>query len=602
MNHPIRKILVFTAFLLCAIMILSNCGLLPMAAAPNHAKIAYIPLDNRPCNKERIILAAKATGFELLLPEEDLYATVLDGQPKNANGTQYGDRTALLDWIWQQEQAGCDFYVISFDQMMSGGLVQSRIMNNTDLSAENAIIDSLTALAKTNRVIILSTITRLAYCTPGYHGATTDDYYALYYYNLIPRPTLSGSELTIDHIVSNYQNKADGSKITANDLDAFEGYLTDEMIDNVVAVRERKLRLLDRMIQAGENDNLYYYIGIDDASSNESVQTSEIAFIKSVISENATIFSGTDELAIMSLAKLSSEKYAAAATANVFYYGGLEDEIAGYFDINTLKENIEDHLTSAGCSVAADRSGEIDILVLTQPIEPDQESQSIRDLIQKAIDNSQRQIPTIILDASTATNNGNPAFGLSLVQKVNLAEIIGYSNWNTIGNRIGFSVGFGLARYYYLKNEAKPTVSASEGFLEYTTFQYIKDLAYCSTGRNYLSELINKESNSNNFYLGADDLRINTINRTLERAVMYGSGGASGNDIIANLNAGSYIASLYDQYTEVRVKSLGVISVSDFRFPWYRSFEMTFDVDLAYPNGYLVANRRISFSSRHMIR
>ncbi|MCE5196079.1 MAG: DUF4127 family protein [Negativicutes bacterium] len=580
MNHPLRKFLVLTGYLLCASLFLSNCGLIPHAVASNPGKIAYVPLDNRPCNKERMIMAAKATGFDLLLPEEDLYATVLDGQPKNCNGTQYGDREALLDWIWKQDQAGCDFYVISFDQMMSGGLVQSRIMSDADLSEENAIIDSLTALAKKNRVIILSTLTRLAYSTPGYQGATTDDYYALYYYNLIPRPTLSGSELTIDNIIKNYRNKADGSKITADDLAAFGGYLTDEMIDNIVAVRERKLRLLCRMIQAASNGNLYYYIGIDDASSSASVQTSEIAFIKSLIHENGSIFSGADELAIMSLAKLSCEKYAAAVTANVFYFGGRADGIADFFDVNTLQENIEYHLSSAGCSVAADHSGEIDILVLTQPDRPDMESQSITDLIEKAKYNTEQQIPTIILDASTGTNDGNPAFGLNLVNKVNLAEIIGYSNWNTTGNRIGFSVGFGLARYNYLKNEAKPTGSASEGFLKYAAFQYIEDLAYCSTGRNYMSELINRDGNSNNFYPGASDLWIHKINGALEKAVMDGTGGASGSNIIANLNSGSYIVSLYDQYTEVSVKSFAEISVSGFRFPWYRSFEMTFEVDL----------------------
>ncbi|HZW48622.1 MAG TPA: DUF4127 family protein [Bacillota bacterium] len=585
MNNHFRNMI---ALVLCAIMVLSSCGIETIVDVTNNAaaseynltKIAYVPLDNRPCNNDRMILAAKAAGFEFLIPDEDLFATVFDGQPKNSNGTQYGDRKALIDWVWAQDKAGCDYYIISFDQIMSGGLVQSRIMNNTDLTEEYAIIDSLTELAKTNRVIILSTIMRLASCTPGYNGDTIDEYDVMYQYSLVARPALSGSELTIDNIVNNFKNKSDGTKITANDLSAYGGNLTDDIIDSVVSVHERKLRMLYNMIQEGTNDNLYYYIGIDDASNNGSIQTSEIALIKSAISDNATVFAGTDELAIMALAKLNSEKYSAATTANVFYYGGRENDIADYFDVNTLKENLVYHLSSAGCTVVSDSSGKVDILILTQPLRSDEKSQYITDLINKAIYNTENNIPTIIIDSSTGTNDGSQEFGLSLVSKVNMAEIIGYSNWNTAGNRIGFAVGFGLARYYYLKNEVNPTASVSEGFLEYTTFQYIKDLAYCCTGRNYMSNYVSNYGSSSNFYASVTDSQIITINNALEKAVMDGTGGASGTNVIANLNSGTYISSLYDKYTEVSVKSFGEISVSDFNFPCYRTFEMTFDVNV----------------------
>ena len=69
----------------------------PQAGAP---VIAYVPLDDRPDNAERVVYLAESLGYELAMPERDLYRTRLDGQPPNENGTQYGDRGALYGgWL-----------------------------------------------------------------------------------------------------------------------------------------------------------------------------------------------------------------------------------------------------------------------------------------------------------------------------------------------------------------------------------------------------------------------------------------------------------------------------------------------------------------------
>ena len=39
----------------------------------NGLKVAYIPIDNRPVNYDRVKMLAKSVGFELLMPEEDTF-------------------------------------------------------------------------------------------------------------------------------------------------------------------------------------------------------------------------------------------------------------------------------------------------------------------------------------------------------------------------------------------------------------------------------------------------------------------------------------------------------------------------------------------------
>ena len=120
------------AALACAL--LTGCG--PVRTEPADTEsapadepvIAYVPLDDRPDNAERVVYLADSLGYELLLPEADDYHTALDGQPLNENGTQSGDRADLFEWVLAQEEAGCDRYILSLDQLLSGGLVNSRAM------------------------------------------------------------------------------------------------------------------------------------------------------------------------------------------------------------------------------------------------------------------------------------------------------------------------------------------------------------------------------------------------------------------------------------------------------------------------------------------
>ncbi|MFR3921155.1 MAG: DUF4127 family protein [Dysosmobacter welbionis] len=52
--------------------------------------IAYVPLDDRPDNAERVVYLAESLGYELAMPERDLYRTRLDGQPRMRTGPSTG--------------------------------------------------------------------------------------------------------------------------------------------------------------------------------------------------------------------------------------------------------------------------------------------------------------------------------------------------------------------------------------------------------------------------------------------------------------------------------------------------------------------------------
>ena len=185
--------------------------------------MAYIPIDNRPVNLDRVKYLASSVGIELLMPEEDLFRTALDNMTPNSNGTTYGDRQALVDWLESVEE-DCDYFVLSLDQLLSGGLVTSRWFSNTDLTLEYEIADYIISLSERKTVILFDTIMRLA-STVNYQGYQITEYNQLRAYGSQPRTALTGSSLTVENIIAGYRYGENGEIITT--------VLDDSKIENI---------------------------------------------------------------------------------------------------------------------------------------------------------------------------------------------------------------------------------------------------------------------------------------------------------------------------------------------------------------------------------
>ena len=160
--------------------------------------IAYVPLDDRTDNLEDVVYLAEASGYQVVLPPGDSYCTKLDGQAPNSNGTQYGDRETLLNWLQEMEALGCNLYLLSLDQIFSGGLVNSRSVSGpADLTfADGTVMSETEAFDKfilslsqdpDNRIYLFDSVVRLA-STVGYQGFDLAEYNALRSYGMAVPP------------------------------------------------------------------------------------------------------------------------------------------------------------------------------------------------------------------------------------------------------------------------------------------------------------------------------------------------------------------------------------------------------------------------------
>lgn len=494
--------------------------------------VGYIPLDNRPVNDQRPIYQIESAGMKILMPEEHLFATRLDGMTKNPNGTTYGDREALLEWMKENEE-NCDIFVVSLDQLLSGGLVSSRALTNEDLTLEYKIVDYLSELSERKPLYVFDTVMRLA-STVNYNGMQMNEYNQFRSYGQKERKTLEGDELTIENIFEGYRFDKNGKKISTP--------LGEEQLKNYHNSRIRKLKLIDRLLRSSDNIK-YCYIGVDDSSPNKSIQTNEISYIMNLIGENGTLFCGTDELGMMAVSKAYADYWNDSAKIKVTYYGGNEDKYADSFDFDTLRVNVEKHINSLGGEVVT-KDADIELLVLTRDCSYD----ASVNLITKWKRNEIKGIKTIVIDASNTEHNFNV-----LLEDIPLKYTLGYSCWGTAGNAMGISLAMGYTRYMYLKNEPNKTETADEAFAKGLVFAFVKDMSYCRSSRSSLNKFTPEAIES---HLMRDDYRYNAP-LVISKLI--------GEKLISDNDGNAF--------------TIPKIELTDFTAPFERQYEIRFQVE-----------------------
>ena len=572
--------------LVLACLLLAGCG--PVRTEPlnqesvpaDEPEVAYVPLDDRPDNEERVVYLADSLGYELLLPERDDYQTRLDGQPLNENGTQYGDRADLYEWVLAREEAGCDRYILSVDQLLSGGLVSSRAMTGENpvtlsdgrtLTEAELLAELIAVLAEDpdNQVWLLDTVMRLA-ATTGYGGFGLNEYNALRTYGMAPRPHLEGEELTLENIVADYPLGADGTPVPVESQEP----LPEGAVENYLAARERKLRLSAAMFQAleGTGGQFHVLIGIDDSSEEDSIQKNEIAYLRAQLRQGDALLSGVDDLAFKAVTKLYLEESGwDGAAVSVQYFGGTEDQPACAYDYQPLEVIMAEHFDFFGLTAAEPGAEELQVLVLTQPADPAAQQTYFDSLIRCLNDNREAGLPTILIDAGNGTYG--TAFHEALTERAELGWLISYAGFLDMAIVTGTALSHGVARYAFLQN-GEQTEAAERAFIRTVADSILKDFCYKNIVRNDILNFVRSElqGNADNFW--TPDIDREAVLDRLETGMAEAAA-----PVIENLERSNFISALppAEEYAE---RGWGGVALEDHSFPWDRAFEIGMEIRL----------------------
>ena len=558
-----------------ALSLLAGCagGEAPVyadAAQPT-AVVAYLPLDDRPVNDDRVVYLGQSLGYEMRLPDRSLYHTCLDEQETNPNGSQYGDRAALYEWLLKQEAAGCDRYVISLDQLLSGGLVSSRSFQSQSVTlsdgtvlTEEAMIDGLLSALDdgVNRIYLLDTVMRLA-PTVGYDGWDLAGYETLRAYGMEARPTLSGSTLTVENIIAGYGLGADGQ---AAERDAS---LSDAVIDSYHSARARKLSLADHTLSAARGrDNVHFLFGVDDSAPSASIQTNEIAYLKQAVAGRGAVLSGADEMGMMSLCRMYADLDYGGPSPRVWvrYFGGSESSASSDFDHQPLTEIVAAHLAYLGLTATEGEDADLQVLVLTAPAEAGRDYPG--ELIDALEESTRRNIPTALMDA--AKNAYGTDFQTRLVKKAELGSLLGYAGFYDLANATGITLANAAARWMCLSTGTQRSLAQEQAFLRTLVDSLIKDICYKNDAKITITRYVRDT-------LGGDPDNFARTG-TDTQAVLAELGSLlsdAAQDVLKNLNRSNILTSLSGDRAGISGLAIeGIVS------PWQRVFEIRMELTM----------------------
>jgi len=391
-------------------------------------KIAYLPLDERPCNYDYPQqIAQMSSSIELLAPPRSLL-----GQKKTP-----ADRAGLKDWLLEKIEY-CDAVIIAAEMLLYGGLVPSRLHTQPESQLLDSVdfIRQLKQIKPELRIYVGSLIMR----TPSY---SSDDEEPLYYEQY-------GANIFRYGWLSDKRDRDGLAEVEQQELAIIVRTLPAHYLDDYVQRREKNVAALMAMVDLVRDGIIEFMVIPQDDSAIYGYTAVDQRRIGSAIANNRLqgkihIYPGADELGCTLLARAAQ----LGCAVFPFYAAGNAENIIPLFEDRPLGESLRAQLLAAGCEVVS-CSGEADVVLAVnapgkfmqqayEQANKDVSYSSYRNL-RLFVDNIRRHLdggyPLAVADCAFA-NGGDTELIEMLDEARLLDEILAYAGWNTNCNTLG---------------------------------------------------------------------------------------------------------------------------------------------------------------------
>ena len=446
-------------------------------------KIAYIPLDERPCNYSfPSLLCDKVTGSstqgEVNIVRPDLS---LMGNKKVP-----GSMEKLWEWLYE-ESVDSDGLILSIDTLLYGGIVPSRLHHLT-LDECSKALARLIRIRELNPSVKIYAFNLIMRC-PKYSSSDEEpDYYANW-----------GSEIfqygKLHHLIS-----ADlASEEDHKQYDNLKQQLPKEVVDDYLSRRKINVEV-NKLVLEFVNHGLIDFLIIpqDDSAPYGWTAMDQQEVRRAIASHNLELdvymYPGADEVGCTLLARMINSFKGKRPLVYPVFSSTQGPSVTPLYEDRPLMETLKYQILAAGGLITTSLAEADFALFVNSPVEPMMEAayqdnlstkyQVNRNLLdfveQLEFTVNERNIPCVVGDVAFA--NGSDLMLLKLMKRKNLLfKLAGYAGWNTSSNTLGTCIAQGMLHQIY---------GSTQTHTNFLALRYVEDAGYCSSVRKNVTNTI----------------------------------------------------------------------------------------------------------------
>lgn len=407
-------------------------------------KVVYIPLDERPCNKEYPKnIASCNKEIEIITPSNELFG--YKKKPCNIEGM----------WKFLEEQVkNSDIAIISIDMLIYGGLLPSRLHKNTAEELE-VYIERIRNLKKINTKLKIYAFT-LIMRTPRYSSSDEEpNYYEYYGAEIFRRAYLEDKKSRIGI------SESEKDELKKLGLEIPREYIVDYEIrrNTNVQINKRVLELLkeniiDYLVIPQDDSSEYGYTAIDQRKINHYIESNNLI-------GDVLIYPGADEVGATLLSRAYTDYKNQKVKIYPVYSSEYGKSIIPLYEDRPMIESLKSHIISAGGELVFNYNEADLIIAVNSPGKDMQESWDQfekRDTTYDSFRNLISFVSTIksfiesgkdVVLADCAYSNGGDYKLIKLLDKYSLLDKLhAYYGWNTHCNTLGTTLSQGIITYF----------------------------------------------------------------------------------------------------------------------------------------------------------
>ncbi|MWV45494.1 DUF4127 family protein [Paenibacillus sp. HJL G12] len=437
-------------------------------------KIAFVPLDERPCNYEFPYLLAQGTEIELVRPPIEMMG--LKKRP--------GDTHKL--WSWLEEQAAdADGAIIALDTLLYGGIIPSRL-HSMEHSQVAERLQKLRSLKERNPNLKIFAFQLIMRC-PQYSIADEEpDYYADW-----------GREIFRQGYIGHKRELGIASAEDLEELEEIGRRLPSEIMDDYMLRRSVNIDVIQDVLGWVTEGWIDFMIFPQDDSAPFGHTAKDQQRVRAMISEldlelKTYMYPGADEAGCTLLARMINDGKGRIPLVYPRMAAVQGPFVTPLYEDRFFYESLKYQILAAGGLIAASAEEADLVLLVNTPGETMMEADSqehpflsydvYRNIIELVEYGNYTLVhkgkPVAVADVGYA-NGADRKLVKLLKQKEMLFELAGYAGWNTSSNSLGTVIAQSMLYLHY---------GRTAQHLDFLSLRYAEDLCYCSVVRMGLNQ------------------------------------------------------------------------------------------------------------------